>query len=176
MDDRESPAQSPDPAEITSSDDELLHELRRIAAEVDPVPDLVFEAARAAITMGDLDGELAVLVGDSAADAGEPALRGLAYDLVRSGTSGGGRLLSFVGGGVQVDLEVTGGADHLTLFGQLAGAAADGCVLERGNGARRGVEVDELGRFLLTDALPGPVRLRCRSVSGTPVTTTWTTI
>lgn len=157
-------------------DDELLAELRRAAAEVDPVPDLVRAAARAAIAMADLDSELAVLVGDSAADTAEPALRGLAYDLVRSGVGAGSRLLSFAGGGVQVDLEVSGGAGQLTLYGQLAGAATHGCVLERGDGARHGVEVDELGRFVLTGAVPGPVRLRCRSAAGTPVTTTWTTI
>ncbi|MFD0744362.1 hypothetical protein ACFQ1L_23015 [Phytohabitans flavus] len=59
-------------------DDALMAELRRIAAEVDPVPPSVIEAARAAIFTRHLDHELAELVADSA-DAGS----GLLYEAVR---------------------------------------------------------------------------------------------
>src|SRR5262249_46475986 len=60
----------------THEDEALLERLRAICAEVDPVPDLVFQAARAAFTLRRLDAELAELVLDSADEpAGAVAVR-----------------------------------------------------------------------------------------------------
>jgi hypothetical protein len=165
---------------MDSTDDALVAELRRIADEVDPVPDVVSAAARAAITTRDLDRELAVLVGDSAAyDSTETAMSGaFGFDPVRAGPADAtaGRLLAFAGGGVTVDLEVSGQSDQLTLLGQLSGAAAEPCTLEYADGSRREVPLDDVGRFVVSGVRGGLVRLRCRSASGRPVVTDWVTV
>lgn len=150
-----------------SPDDEaLLVQLRRIVAEADPPPEAVRAAALAALTTRNLDGELAQLVGDSAvADAFEP---------VRAGPAGS-RLLSFVGGGVQVDLEISPHGGQVALMGQLTGAADTGCTLER-VGSAEVVRVDTLGRFLAGPVDRGPIRLRCRSTAGEPVLTAWVAV
>ena len=148
--------------------DDLLARLRSVAAEVDPVPDAVRRAARAAITTRDLDGQLARLVADSA--AASPAL---AYQPVRRAHLADDRFLTFDGGGLVIELEITADADGLTLIGQLIGTHPAECVLEHGDGRRELLRLDPLGRFLLPRVPPGPVRLRCRDLAGTAVTTSW---
>jgi len=147
-----------------------LDNLRRIVRDVDPVPDEVFAAARAAIITRELDAELAALVADSAAMEDE-----LRFDPVRTASTEAAdtRLLSFDGGGVQVELEVSGQADQLMVVGQVIGAADRGCVLEQADGRVHDVELDSLGRFLITGVTSGPARLRCRSASGGRVSTHW---
>ena len=151
-------------------DDELLEWLRRIAAEADPVPENIGVAARSAIMLHDLDGELAELIADSAGTTSE-----LEYETVRRAAADPveDRLLSFEGGGVRVELEIMPGDNGLTVIGQLVGAAPDGCELEYGDGHRSTLELDELGRFLLDRTRGGPVRMRCSSVNGSPVVTSW---
>jgi hypothetical protein len=154
------------------SDDALLTDLRRIASMVDGPPGPVVAAARAAFLTRDLDGELAVLIADSRA-AGDRA-----YDPVRASDiepAQGRWLLSFSGGGVQVDMEVEEEHGRLRLIGQLLGSAAADCFLDSAGG-RRLIEVDELGRFIVADIAPGPVRLRCRSADGRVITTAWVTV
>jgi hypothetical protein len=147
-----------------------LDNLRRIVRDVDPAPDEVFAAARAAIITRELDAELAALVADSAAMEDE-----LRFDPVRTASTDAAdtRLLSFDGGGVQVELEVSGQADQLMVVGQVIGAADRGCVLEQADGRVHEVELDSLGRFLITGVTSGPARLRCRSASGGRVSTHW---
>jgi hypothetical protein len=147
-----------------------LDNLRRIVRDVDPVPDEVFAAARAAIITRELDAELAALVADSAAMEDE-----LRFDPVRTASTEAAdtRLLSFDGGGVRVELEVSGQADQLMVVGQVTGAADRGCVLEQADGRVHEVELDSLGRFLITGVTSGPARLRCRSASGGRVSTHW---
>jgi hypothetical protein len=147
-------------------DDALLAQLRRIAAEADPVPDAVRAAALAALTTRDLDAELAHLVGDSAVED--------AFEPVRAGPIGS-RLLSFAGGGVQVDLEISPHGGQVALMGQLTGADETGCTLERA-GSAEPVRVDPLGRFLAGPLDRGPIRLRCRSTTGEPVLTAWVAV
>src|SRR5262245_17128210 len=156
-----------------NNDDALLDRLRRVVAEADPMPVEVLLAAEAAFTTRDLDGELAVLVADSA-----DALSDLAFEPVRAGTPGSGasRLLSFAGGGVQIDLEVNEHGDRLDLFGQFTGASPDGCVLEHATAGPRPLDVDSLGRFIISDARRGPMRARCRSATGARVLTAWVSI
>ncbi|NEA30701.1 hypothetical protein [Streptomyces sp. SID13031] len=151
-------------------DDALLEWLRQVALQADPVPEGVSAAARAAIGMHDLDGRLAELIADSAG-----AVPGLEYDAVRRATTDGSteRLLSFEGEGVRVEVEIAPGAEGLTVIGQLVGAAPAECQLEYGDGRRETVQLDDLGRFLLEQWPPGPVRIRCRSARGTPVITSW---
>lgn len=144
--------------------------LRRLANEADPVPEAVYAAAKAAYTTRDLDGELAALVADSAA-----AEATLAFDAVRTGPRQPvePRLLSFRGGGVQVELEISEQADQLCATGQISGALAEGSVLERADGGVQDLDVDELGRFLVIGVPPGPARVRCRTVAGVRVLTSW---
>jgi hypothetical protein len=147
-------------------EDRLIAELRRVVGTVDPVPHGVLTSARAAIATQDLDGDLAELVADSGTRV--PA------GPVRGGTPR--RLLSFSGGEVQVDLEITLGSDRLIgIIGQLSGGSTDDCVLEYPAG-RQPVSLDRLGRFAVTGARCGPVRVRCRSAAGVRVTTSWVTL
>jgi hypothetical protein len=147
-----------------------LDNLRRIVRDVDPVPDEVFAAARAAIITRELDAELAALVADSAAMEDE-----LRFDPVRTASTEttDTRLLSFDGAGVRVELEVSGQPDQLMVVGQVTGATDRGCVLEQADGRVHEVELDSLGRFLITGVTSGPARLRCRSASGGRVSTHW---
>lgn len=153
-------------------DDVLLELLSQVAAQADPLPEDIAVAAREAISMHDVDGELAELIADSASTAPD-----LEYETVRAtaGTTAD-RLLSFEGGGVRVELEVVPGDDALTVIGQLVGAAPDSCDLEYGDGRRETVQLDELGRFLLDRWRGGPVRVRCRSAGGRPVITSWVSL
>jgi hypothetical protein len=154
------------------SDDVLMADLRRIAAAVDGPPADVLAAARAAFLTRDLDGELALLVADTRTAEGEAA-----YEPVRADATPaqGSWLLSFEGGGVQVDMEVDEEHGRIRLIGQFSGASGDEYYLES-EGERRPIEVDDLGRFIVDDVRHGPVRLRCRSADGAPVTTVWVTI
>jgi len=150
-------------------DDELVADLRRIVSAADGPPASVLDAARAAFSTRELDGELARLIGDSRAAIG--------FDTVRAepAPAQGHWLLSFAGGGVQVDMEVTEQAGRISLVGQFIGASGDDYVLETPRG-RRPMEVDELGRFIVDGLAHSPVRLRCRAADGAPVTTVWVTI
>jgi len=161
-------------------DETLVADLGRVLAEADPVPEWVYRAAREAITTRTLDEELAVLIGDTSSGPGDvpdPELAGTGalFESVRTAAAimPEGRILSFAGGDVQIDLEIDrrGGTAHL--IGQLTGASPGDCSLEYGTGQRRLVVVDDLGRFLVPVVNRGPVRLRCRSHTGTRVATAW---
>lgn len=158
-----------DDLRVASLDDELLADLRRVASAVDGPPDSVREAGRAAFRTRDVDAELAVLTGDSRSAAG--------FETVRADPAPalGHWLLSFAGGGVQVDMEVTEQAGRISLVGQFIGASGDDCVLET-PGGRRSIAVDDLGRFIADGLAHGPIRLRCRAADGAPITTVWVTI
>jgi hypothetical protein len=129
-------------------------------------------AARAALTTRDLDGELAVLLADSGAEESI----GVPLEAVRTEAVYRTRLLSFGGAGVQIDLEVGGRADQLDVMGQLTGADPQGCAIQHGSAGSVPLDVDSLGRFLCSGLVPGPIRIRCRSAGGTPVSTTWVTV
>lgn len=148
-------------------DDALMAELRRVAAEVDPVPPGVVEAARAAIATRHLDHEIAELVADSA-DAGS----GLLFEAVRGPGVGESRLLTFDGGGVQVDVDLAPMGSGLRVIGQFTGPVTE-CALEHGDGGALEVAVDELGRFVADGVPAGPMRLRYRSDIGQMVRTAW---
>jgi hypothetical protein len=148
-------------------DDELLAQLRRIAAEADPVPELVIRAARSAFGLRDLDARLAELVRDSAVDVPATAVRG-----------GDRRMLSFEAGDVAVECEITERDLRRDILGQLVGGLAAGIDAEVAgtevtSTQRVTVPVDERGRFSVRDLPAGPVRLRCRLADGTTVVTSW---
>lgn len=156
-----------------NNEDALLADLQRIATTVDGPPDAVLAAARAAFLTRDLDGELALLVADSrtAGDSG-------GYAAIRADTdqdAQGSWMLSFEGGGVQVDMEIEERDGRVRLIGQFSGASGDEYVLEAG-GRQRRIEVDTIGRFIVDDIEHGPIRLRCHAADGAPITTVWVTI
>jgi hypothetical protein len=143
-------------------DDELIARLGALAREADPVPDSVLEAGRAAFLLRRLDAELAELVHDSALDAAG-AVRG-----------GGERLLSFEGGDVTVELQVTPRADRLALLGQLVGVDPPvGLVVETATG-RVEVPVDEAGMFR-QEVAQGLFRLHVTPGDRSAVVTSWVT-
>jgi len=158
---------------MIDNDDRDIAHLRRIARHVDPAPHGVHAAARAAIRTRDLGAELADLMADSAVTAGS-----LAFDMVRldSAADTEARMLSFHGGGVQIELQVSDQGEPLAVAGLITGASPNSCVLQHSNASERRLELDRLGRFLVTDVPQGPTRMRCRSVSGSWVNTPWVSL
>lgn len=139
------PAQPPD-------DDELLARLRRIAAEVDPVPEHVGAAARLAIEWRTLDAELAALIEDSRVD--EPALA------VRA--AGAPRALAFEAGELVIEVEAEAtGEGELRIVGQLVPAQPAEVVVRHG-GALVATRADERGRFAAAGIEAGAISLRVR--------------
>jgi len=174
MDHREQPEMGEARRVIAALDDDaLIGELRRVTAELDAPPSSVTNAARKAILVRDLDAELAELIGDSrATGTGDP----LAFEPVRADDEArGGWILSFAGGGIQVDLEIGDDGSRIGIVGQLSGTTGE-CYLVFADGERRRLDVDELGRFVVPDARHGALCLQCRSTGGARVTTAWVTI
>jgi hypothetical protein len=137
-------------------DDELEQELRRLAADVEPVPAELLRAALDAFAWRDIDAELAELTYDSLVDAdGASLVRG----------SPGQRLVSFAVGGMTIDVEVTSAGPGRTVMGQIA-PPQRATVDIRYPGDTVTVEADELGRFRSGTLPPGPASLRLRPPPG----------
>ena len=157
---------------MTSDDEDLLADLRRVVAAADPMPPAVLAAADAAIETRHLDARLALLIADSieaGADDGFEAVRG-------AGDDGDGRILLYEGGDVRIDVVVHQHPVTLTLAGQVEGAVRTGVLLERADRTVAPLDLDDLGRFLVSGIAPGPVRLRCRTPAGDTVLTEWVTV
>ncbi|HET6547906.1 MAG TPA: hypothetical protein VFG79_05605 [Solirubrobacter sp.] len=142
-------------------------ELRAVVAHLDPVPELVQEAARAAFTWRTIDAELAELMRDSAEeDAGV---------LVRSGGSAQ-RQLSFESPRLGIELEVTAtGARTRRLVGQLLPPVQAMVTVERPGEDGLSVQADELGRFVLDGLRAGAMRLHV-ALRGAQIAIPWTSI
>lgn len=149
--------------ELTASDRALLQELGRIAAQADPVPDIVYASARAAFALRDLDAELAHLVEDTTAGSG-----------VRSGATDT-RLLSFEAAALEVEIEVSYAATGATILGQVVPVpAADATVrLFTSTGEVAFGPVDEFGAFRFDGVPQGLVRLQVEAPGAAGVTTPW---
>jgi hypothetical protein len=144
------------------SDDELLDQLRNIAAQTDPVPAPLLDAARLAFELRDLDTMLAELVHDSAVDAPAMAVRG----------GGAERMLSFAVRAVAVECQITARGSLRDLLGQLVGGRAEQMDVQV-TGAVTTVPVNDAGRFSVRGLPAGPFRLRCRLADGTGLVTSW---
>lgn len=147
-------------------DDELEEELRRLAARLEPVPPELLDAAAQVFSWRDVDAEIAELVFDSLLDPDEAAL-------VRGAPER--RLLSFAGGGVTVDVEVTRTTAARVVTGQIA-PPQRGIVDIRRRQETVTVEADDMGRFQSGPLPPGPVSLRLRPAGEAPpfaVVTDW---
>ena len=150
------------------SDDELLEELRAISARVDPTPEFVLSAAKAAYTWRTIDdelSELAELTFDSAVEEqGAGAVRG----------GDGPRALTFETPEVTIELEVTVSGDARSIVGQVV-PHEPGRAEVRHTGGVAEAEVDELGRFSVKRVERGPVSIRLHrsSAPDSPVVTDW---
>jgi len=140
-----------------------MADLRRLAALVDPVPQHVRDAARAAFLTRDMDAKLAELIADSTADAD--------FEPVRQATDE--RLLSFRAEDTQVEMTVRAEGAGWTMMGQVFGAGAGAAAVENGGRSITPLTLDDLGRFLVTDLPGGPVRLRCDLPGGDTLVTSW---
>lgn len=140
----------------------LLAELRATLDEVDPVPPLVLEAARAAFGLRRLDAELAELVRDSAEErAGLIAVRG----------DGNVRLISFETGLVTVELQVTERGTVRDLVAEVSGTALASAEVET-PGLRHPTLRDD--SMISADAVPsGLLRLHLRTIEGRDLVTSW---
>lgn len=147
------------------SDDELVAHLGRLAAVVDPVPELLLAAARDAFALRELDARVAELVRDSAVDVPAAAVRGP-----------GPRMLSFESGDIAVECEITAHAARRDVFGQLVGGQAALVDAQPAGGAAVTVGLDADGCFTVRDLPSGPVRLRCHLANGTRLVTSWAII
>jgi hypothetical protein len=146
-----------------SEDADLLAAIAAVHDRLDPVPDYLREAARAAFALRDPDAVLAALVADF----------GLEESGVRSG--GGPRMLSFRAGRVVMELQVHDDGARRRVLGQLS-PAGPGRLRVQSVHEQRDVAPDALGRFVI-DGLPdGIFRLRWEPAAGPAVVTRWTTI
>lgn len=144
--------------------DPLLVELRRVTEQADPVPDSVVAAAKASFIWRTVDTELAELVADS-------LLRSAA---VRSAEAG--RLLTFRGPGLEVEVEVAQSGPVRRLAGQLVPIGPAGVTVSWATGSVQ-VAADEMGRFVAQGVPPGSVRIEvARPGRGRAVVTSWVSI
>jgi hypothetical protein len=150
------------------SEDELLDELRSIAARVDPTPEFVLSAAKAAYTWRTIDDELAELAEltfDSAVEEqGAGAVRG----------GDGPRALTFETPEVTIELEVTTSGEARSIVGQVVPPEAGRVEIRHAGGVAE-AEVDDLGRFSVKRVERGPVSIRLHRTSApdSPVVTDW---
>jgi hypothetical protein len=159
---------------LPPDDDALLDELRHVVAQLDPIPEAVRTAARAALQWRTLDAELAALVHDSAVDKPLLAMRSTA----------GPRALTFEAPDLTIEVEAaaetsTGEPGSLCLVGQLVPPQPAQIAVRHGE-ELTAVRADERGRFAAHGIAPGPVSLRCR-LDGAPgtarlVETGWLTV
>jgi hypothetical protein len=151
---------------MTDKDAATEAELRAIFSHVDPVPQLLDDAARTAFTWRTVDEELADLMRDSAEEE--------AGALVRGGS--GPRQLSFESPRLGIELEVVAtGPRERRLDGQLLPPAAVTVTVERPGEDSVSVQADELGRFSLDGLKAGVMRLHV-ILRGTQIAVPWTTI
>lgn len=144
-----------------AGDDELLGELRTLAAVVDPVPPEAIAAARSAIAWRTMDAELAELTADTSV---EPELAG-----VRSVETPA--MLTFEASDLTVEIEVIEEGHGRRLIGQLV-PPGPGEIEIRQRAGRVAVLADEMGRFSASDVVAGPLSLLCRRLDGV-VQTDW---
>lgn len=141
------------------TDDDILAGLRRAAASIDPLPEHVAAAARAALATRRLDDELAELTLDSA----------LAGAAVRSDDDV--RVLSYRAEGVTLELQLEHGSP---LRGLATGTTGQAVVETRD--ATREVMVGADGLFSVPGLPGGPLRVRVRTADGRRVVTPWVTV
>ena len=152
-------------------DETLIGELRAFFADVDPVPPLVIEAAKAALGWRSLDADLAELLRDSALDEESLALARSAAAATRS--------LTFSASGLTIDVEIHADDATRTLLGQLSPPRVATIEIQTVAEPLVSVATDHLGRFRAS--LPAGRIVRMRVVdpdrpSGSAVQTSWISV
>jgi hypothetical protein len=158
-------------SEDLDPDELLIAELRSFFAEVDPVPPLVSETAKASLGWRRLDADLAELLSDSALEE-EP------FALSRGGGAPA-RAVTFSSGEVTIDIEVHVDDPGRTLLGQLSPPAPATIEIQTMADEPFSAEADRLGRFRVRLPAGGPIRLRVLGAdgrAGPPVETSWITV
>jgi hypothetical protein len=135
--------------ENADREDALLDELRRVVQQVDPVPEHVVAAARASLSWRTFDDDLAELLHDSSTESSVSGMR----------ADDRGRVLSFEGEHLALEMEVSGTGSERALAGQVT-PAGPGRVEVRHRDGVQTVEVDERGRFSAAEVPAGTVSLR----------------
>lgn len=157
--------------EDTDPDAMLMAELRGLFTDVDPVPPLVIETAKASLGWRRLDADLAELLSDS-------ALKEEAFAVARGGDAPA-RAVTFSATGLTIDIEVHVDDPERTLLGQLSPPAPATIEIQTLGDASLSSEADRLGRFRVRLPGGGPIRLRvlvASGQSGPPVETSWITV
>jgi hypothetical protein len=128
---------------------------------VDPVPETVLDAGRAALLTRGLDAELAELLLDSSVESAQ--VRGDQLQV---------RLLSFQRGEVSLEVQLEYADDQVSLSGLVDGASGE-VELELGNGGElRSLPIDDGGGFSVR--LPrGAARFRLHTRGARVITTSW---
>jgi hypothetical protein len=155
-------------SELSDRDVELIERIRDTYAELDPVPEDVLVAARAALGWGlsaaTLDAELAELVEDTSMSQ-TAGVRGTHAP----------RLVTFESESLTVEVEVSPQGNRRRLIGQIVPTEYRRLALHSPEGVRD-VDVDELGRFAVGDVPAGPISFVCSpSTAAAPgaVATSW---
>lgn len=119
---------------MTMADDELGAKVRRMLADMDPVPQAALDAASSAFGWRNIDAELATLTSDTLL-VEVTGVRGTPP-----------RLLSFTAGEVTIDLEVTVEDSSVRVLGQIIPQQSAEVTIEYDGGALSAT-ADERGRF-----------------------------
>ena len=145
--------------------DPLLAELRRLAQEIDAVPDDVTAYAKAALGWRRVDAELAELLSDSRLETAA---------LVRSGEARI-RSVTFRGEEVEIAVEIHDRDAGIRIMGQLAPPLIAAVDVQFDDGTIAAtVDSDELGRFRFDLDHGGRLRLLIRRVPpAQPIETSW---
>lgn len=157
-------------SEDLDPDERLIGELRAVFADIDPVPPLVIETAKASLGWRRLDADLAELLSDS-------ALEEQPFALAR-GTETPARAVTFSSAELTIDVEVHVDDQARTLLGQLSPPAPATIEIETAAQAPPlSTAADRLGRFRIQ--LPGGGAIRLRVVvadQAQSVETSWITV
>jgi hypothetical protein len=148
-----------------TSDERLLAELEEALRTAQEVPARFVEVGKEAFTWYGVDAELADLSYDSA-EQPAGALAGTRADLRAV------RALTFVAGGITIEVEATANA----LQGQVVPPRSGAIALWLRDGSTSTVPVDEVGWFLFATRPVGLFRLHLRTSDGSSVRTAWTAL
>jgi len=158
----------------TPDDRQLLAWLGEALRDAEPPPARVMELARKSLMLRTVDAELAALVEDSDLER----ISGVA---VRAAAKPKARQLAFQFRDSQNDdelviaMEVESQGRRRRLTGHLSSREPVQIEIRQPAAPEaRPIDVDQLGRFVIDDALPGPMSLTCRRPGARPVTTEWT--
>jgi hypothetical protein len=158
-------------SEEQDPDERLMAELRAFFAEVDRVPPLVIETAKASLGWRRLDADLAELLSDS-------ALEEEAFAVTR-GTGAPARSVTFSSADLTIDIEVHVDDQGPTLLGQLSPPAPATIEIDTTADEPLSAQADRLGRFRARLPAAGTIRLRVlgsEGRAGPPVETSWITV